>query len=84
MDAGGRVTHGAVTEVRGAPLLEIDSEDGGIKGALTLRGPQGRMRAMLILGIESSCDETGIALYDGERGLLSHTLYSCQAIELRS
>ncbi len=31
---------------------------------------------MLILGIESSCDETGIALYDGERGLLSHTLYS--------
>jgi N6-L-threonylcarbamoyladenine synthase len=34
------------------------------------------MRAMLILGIESSCDETGIALYDGERGLLSHTLFS--------
>ncbi len=31
---------------------------------------------MLILGIESSCDETGIALYDGERGLLSHTLFS--------
>lgn len=34
------------------------------------------MRAMLILGIETSCDETGIALYHGERGLLSHTLYS--------
>lgn len=34
------------------------------------------MRAMLILGIETSCDETGIALYDGERGLLSHTLFS--------
>ncbi len=31
---------------------------------------------MLILGIETSCDETGIALYDGERGLLSHTLFS--------
>ncbi|MEN8171231.1 MAG: tRNA (adenosine(37)-N6)-threonylcarbamoyltransferase complex transferase subunit TsaD [Pseudomonadota bacterium] len=31
---------------------------------------------MLILGIESSCDETGIALYHGERGLLSHTLFS--------
>lgn len=31
---------------------------------------------MLILGIESSCDETGIALYDTERGLLSHTLHS--------
>jgi N6-L-threonylcarbamoyladenine synthase len=34
------------------------------------------MRAMLILGIETSCDETGIALYHGERGLLSHTLFS--------
>ncbi len=31
---------------------------------------------MLILGIETSCDETGIALYHGERGLLSHTLFS--------
>lgn len=31
---------------------------------------------MLVLGIESSCDETGIALYDSERGLLSHALHS--------
>jgi N6-L-threonylcarbamoyladenine synthase len=31
---------------------------------------------MLILGIESSCDETGLALYDTERGLLAHTLHS--------
>ena len=31
---------------------------------------------MLILGIETSCDETGVALYHGERGLLGHTLYS--------
>ncbi len=31
---------------------------------------------MLILGIESSCDETGIALYDTEAGLLSHALHS--------
>ncbi len=31
---------------------------------------------MRVLGIETSCDETGIALYDSERGLLSHTLYS--------
>ena len=30
----------------------------------------------LILGIESSCDETGIALYHTERGLLAHTLHS--------
>ncbi|BBP46739.1 tRNA N6-adenosine threonylcarbamoyltransferase [Thiosulfatimonas sediminis] len=31
---------------------------------------------MLVLGIESSCDETGIALYDSEQGLLAHALYS--------
>ncbi|MEY4592260.1 MAG: hypothetical protein RIR18_1155 [Pseudomonadota bacterium] len=31
---------------------------------------------MLILGIESSCDETGIALYDSDAGLLSHALHS--------
>ena len=31
---------------------------------------------MLILGVESSCDETGIALYDTEHGLLAHTLHS--------
>lgn len=31
---------------------------------------------MLILGIESSCDETGIALYDTERGLIAHALHS--------
>ena len=31
---------------------------------------------MLILGIESSCDETGIALYDTNFGLLSHALHS--------
>ncbi|TCJ16262.1 tRNA (adenosine(37)-N6)-threonylcarbamoyltransferase complex transferase subunit TsaD [Parasulfuritortus cantonensis] len=31
---------------------------------------------MLVLGIESSCDETGIALYDTERGLLGHALHS--------
>lgn len=31
---------------------------------------------MRVLGIETSCDETGIAIYDGKRGLLSHVLYS--------
>ena len=31
---------------------------------------------MLVLGIESSCDETGVALYDTGQGLLSHALYS--------
>ncbi|HRD71429.1 MAG TPA: tRNA (adenosine(37)-N6)-threonylcarbamoyltransferase complex transferase subunit TsaD [Aquimonas sp.] len=31
---------------------------------------------MIVLGIETSCDETGVALYCTERGLLAHTLYS--------
>jgi len=31
---------------------------------------------LITLGIESSCDETGIALYQRGRGLLSHALYS--------
>lgn len=31
---------------------------------------------MRVLGIESSCDETGVALYDQERGLLAHALHS--------
>lgn len=31
---------------------------------------------MRVLGIESSCDETGIAIYDDLQGILSHQLYS--------
>jgi N6-L-threonylcarbamoyladenine synthase len=31
---------------------------------------------MKVLGIESSCDETGIAIYDSENGLLAHALHS--------
>ena len=31
---------------------------------------------MIVLGIETSCDETGLAIYDGEKGLLAHELYS--------
>jgi N6-L-threonylcarbamoyladenine synthase len=31
---------------------------------------------MIVLGIESSCDETGVALYDTDRGLLAHAVHS--------
>jgi N6-L-threonylcarbamoyladenine synthase len=31
---------------------------------------------MLVLGIETSCDETGVALYDTQAGLLGHILFS--------
>ncbi len=35
---------------------------------------------MLVLGIETSCDETGVAVYDGARGLLAHALHSQVAL----
>ncbi|WP_024302269.1 tRNA (adenosine(37)-N6)-threonylcarbamoyltransferase complex transferase subunit TsaD [Pseudogulbenkiania sp. MAI-1] len=35
---------------------------------------------MLVLGIESSCDETGVALYDTEQGLLAHQLHTQMAM----
>lgn len=31
---------------------------------------------MIVLGIETSCDETGVALYDTDAGLLAHALFS--------
>lgn len=31
---------------------------------------------MRVLGIESSCDETGVAIYDSKEGLLAHALHS--------
>lgn len=31
---------------------------------------------MRVLGIETSCDETGIAVYDATQGLLAHTIYT--------
>jgi N6-L-threonylcarbamoyladenine synthase len=31
---------------------------------------------MIVLGIETSCDETGVALLDSERGVLAHALHS--------
>src|SRR5882762_3446627 len=35
---------------------------------------------MLVLGIETSCDETGAAVYDSSRGLLAHALHSQVAL----
>ncbi len=48
-------------------------------------GPRARSelsynRGMRVLGIETSCDDTGAAVYDGGRGLLAHLLYSQIAI----
>jgi N6-L-threonylcarbamoyladenine synthase len=35
---------------------------------------------MRVLGLETSCDETAVAVYDRERGLLAHELYSQVAL----
>src|SRR5215813_10258189 len=35
---------------------------------------------MLVLGIETSCDETGVALYDSVRGLVAHEVHSQAAM----
>ncbi len=35
---------------------------------------------MRVIGIETSCDETGIAIYDGQRRLLAHVLHSQVAL----
>ncbi len=35
---------------------------------------------MRVLGIETSCDETGVALFDSEQGLLGHALHSQVAL----
>lgn len=39
-------------------------------------GAKGR----IVLGIETSCDETAVALYDGQKGLLAHEVYSQIAV----
>ena len=35
-----------------------------------------RVKPLKVLGIETSCDETGVAVYDSERGLLADCLHS--------
>jgi N6-L-threonylcarbamoyladenine synthase len=35
---------------------------------------------LVVLGLETSCDETGVALYDTRRGLLAEALYSQVAV----
>jgi N6-L-threonylcarbamoyladenine synthase len=37
-------------------------------------------KSLLILGIETSCDESGVALYDTRRGLLGHRLHTQAAM----
>jgi N6-L-threonylcarbamoyladenine synthase len=45
---------------------------------MKLQSPHDHQRfiPMLVLGIETSCDETGVAVYDTDRGLQAHALHS--------
>lgn len=44
--------------------------------AIFIDSRQRAEKTMRIIGIETSCDETGIAIYDDQQGLLAHKLYS--------
>ena len=37
---------------------------------------------MRVLGIETSCDDTAVAIYDSTQGLLGHAVYTQTAIHL--
>jgi N6-L-threonylcarbamoyladenine synthase len=41
-----------------------------------MQKPSSSDASLVVLGIETSCDETGVALYCGRRGLLGHALFS--------
>jgi N6-L-threonylcarbamoyladenine synthase len=45
--------------------------------------PTCRGRELKVLGIETSCDETGVAVFDSAKGLLAHHLYSQIPIHAR-
>ncbi len=45
-------------------------------GGRILKCAPAKGKIMRVLGIESSCDETAVAVYDDSGGLLSHRLYS--------
>jgi N6-L-threonylcarbamoyladenine synthase len=48
----------------------------GANVARIMRSSFATVTLMLVLGLETSCDETGVALFDTERGLLAHALFS--------
>lgn len=58
---------------RTAYSIRIPAE---IQAKTLLLIPPVRMPGMRVLGFETSCDETGVALYDTARGLLGHAVHS--------
>ncbi len=64
------------TRVRALCLLTMSMVSIDVVGQKRALTPYSRVGNMLILGLETSCDETGVALYDTRRGLLAHALFS--------
>jgi N6-L-threonylcarbamoyladenine synthase len=55
----------------------ISAETGFCKAKSPVSGGKGYdAPPMLVLGLETSCDETGVALFDTERGLIGQALHS--------
>ena len=52
----------------------------GPRGEIGLRHRQAAPSPLLTLGIETSCDETGLAFYDTEAGLVGEALHSQVAL----
>ena len=68
-DANGRQGLGPL-EKSGAKKTGISA---GLAGKFSARK---RKMQNTVLGIETSCDETAVAIFDAERGLLAHQIYS--------
>jgi len=57
------------------PLADFTATASG-QTAVYRDGPRSTAHFMIVIGIETSCDETGLAVYDTGRGLLAHALHS--------
>ena len=57
-------------------LQNTDFARFGLGEPRMIRARPRQIQAMRVLGIETSCDETGVAVYDTEAGLRAHALYS--------
>ena len=78
-----RADHARRCAAAGGRTLPVPSRSDRLDCAPRSRRPgkgQHPPLSMNVLGIETSCDETGIALYSTERGLLAHALYSQVAV----
>lgn len=60
-----------------------DHSEQGILNQSMTKAKQYPYTGGVVLGIETSCDETGVALYHGQQGLLAHTVYSQTELHAR-